>query len=396
MPFALLMASVATTSRADDGVKWSPIVDLRLRYENVDQSGLADEADALTARLRAGLQATADDVSFLAEGEGTLPLLEHYNSSTNGKTNYPLVADPKNAELNRLQVQYTGLEKTSITVGRQRINIDDQRFVGSVGWRQNEQTFDAIRVESTALGPLVLDVTYAWTDRTIFGEESSIQSIPGSNIFATLGTSFGPVTVKGFTYLIDQDQFGRRQLSSKTFGIRAEGKHPLGENVALAFDASYARQSDWKDNPNTYDADYWLIDATLTIDKLALTGAYEILGADNGAPNTSFQTPLATGHKFQGWADKFLTTPANGVRDLNGTVEYALGKFDIVGPVKLAAVYHQFDSDRGSLDYGHEWDAQITMKPRPDLTFIAKYARYTAETFATDTDKLWVEFDYSL
>ncbi|HEX7776598.1 MAG TPA: alginate export family protein [Parvibaculum sp.] len=377
-------------------MKWKPIADLRLRYENVDQSGIADEANAITARLRAGLEATMGDFSVLGEFEGTQPLLEHYNSSTNGKTQYPLVADPRNAELNRLQVQYTGIDKTSVTAGRQLINIDDQRFVGSVGWRQNEQTFDAVRVESAALGPLAVDVTYAWADRTIFGEASAIQSIPGDNIFATVSADVDTVTIEGFAYMIDQDQFGRRQFSSKTFGVHAEGKYPLGADLALAFDASYARQSDWKNNPTSYDADYWLGDATLTFQKLSLTGAYEVLGADSGAPNTSFQTPLATGHKFQGWADKFLTTPANGVRDLNGTVGYALGKFDIVGPVKLAAVYHQFDSDIHSLDYGHEWDAQMTMKPRPDLTFITKYAHYTADKFATDTDKLWVEFDYSL
>ena len=44
-------------------------------------------------------------------------------------------------------------------------------------------------------------------------------------------------------------------------------------------------------------------------------GGYEVLGADDGAALTSFQTPLATLHKFQGWADKFLTTPPNGIRE---------------------------------------------------------------------------------
>lgn len=395
MPCALFAVGAATAAQAGD-VQWKPIVDFRLRYENVDQDGISKEADAVTARLRAGLQLTAGDFSFLAEGEGTLDLIERYNSSTNGKTAYPLVADPKNAELNRLQVQYSGIDATLVTIGRQRINLDDQRFVGSVGWRQNEQTFDAIRVESTALGPLTADITYAWADRTIFGRESALQSIPGSNIFATLGTGFDMITVKGFAFLIDQDQFGRRQFSSQTYGLRAGAKFPLADDVALALGASYAKQWDWKENPNNYAADYWLIDTSLTYGKLTLSGAYEVLGADGGAPSTSFQTPLATGHKFQGWADKFLTTPANGIRDLSGSIGYALGEVGFLGPINLVGVYHQFDSDKGSLDYGHEWDAQITVKPRPDLTVIAKYAGYNADTFATDTDKVWIEFDYAL
>ena len=49
-------------------------------------------------------------------------------------------------------------------------------------------------------------------------------------------------------------------------------------------------------------------------------------GADKGAPFTSFQTLLATLHKFQGWADKFLTTPPNGIRDLYGSAGYTLKK----------------------------------------------------------------------
>lgn len=394
-PTLVLVSGFAGSAHAAD-VQWKPIADLRLRYESVDQDGLPNDANAVTARLRAGLVVTSGDFSFLAEGEGTLPIDEDYNSSTNGKTSYPLVADPKNAELNRLQVQYTGIEKTSVTVGRQRINIDDQRFVGSVGWRQNEQTFDAMRIESTALGPVTADVTYAWADRTIFGEQSAIQSIPGSNVFATLGTTFDAVTLEGFAYLIDQNQAGRRQFSSQTYGARASTKFPVAKGLALGLTASYAHQSDWKDNPNNYDANYWLGEAKLTYAKLTLTAAYEILGADNGAPSTSFQTPLATGHKFQGWADKFLTTPANGIRDLNGGLGYGLGTFNVVGPVNLIGAYHQFDSDRASLDYGHEWDAQIMAKPKPDLTILTKYANYTAKTFTTDTQKIWFEIDYSL
>lgn len=395
MPCAFFAVGAATAAQAGD-VQWKPIVDFRLRYENVDQDGISKEADAVTARLRAGLQLTTGDFSFLAEGEGTLDLVERYNSTTNGKTAYPVVADPKNAELNRLQVQYSGIDATLVTIGRQRINLDDQRFVGSVGWRQNEQTFDAVRIESTALGPLTADITYAWADRTIFGRESALQSIPGGNIFATLGTSFSAVTVKGFAFLIDQDQFGRRQFSSQTYGLRAGAKVPLADDFSLAMTASYAKQWDWKENPSNYDADYWLADASLTYGKLTLGGTYEVLGADGGAPSTSFQTPLATGHKFQGWADKFLVTPANGIRDLSGNIGYALGEVGILGPINLVGVYHQFDSDKGSLDYGQEWDAQITAKPRPDLVFIAKYASYEADSFATDTDKIWIEFDYSL
>lgn len=200
-----------------------------------------------------------------------MALSERYNSTTNSKTAYPVVADPENAELNRFQIQYTGISNTTFTVGRQRINIDDQRFVGSVGWRQNEQTFDAIRVETTALGPLKADVTYSWADRTIFGYDSPIQSISGSNLFATLSAAISMVTLEGFTFLVDQDEFGRRQFSSQTYGLRASGKFDLATDTSLALAASYATQADWKNNPNDYKADYWLADASLTLASSAST-----------------------------------------------------------------------------------------------------------------------------
>src|SRR6185436_13070135 len=142
-----LMSSAALLPAAAQAVKLKPIVDTRLRYENVDQAGLAKDANALTARARLGVEATEGPLSFLVEAEGTLALNESYFSGLNRKATYPIVADPENIELNRIQVQYKGLPGTVVTAGRQRINLDDQRFVGSVGWRQNEQTFDAVRVE---------------------------------------------------------------------------------------------------------------------------------------------------------------------------------------------------------------------------------------------------------
>tara|TARA_R110002110_G_scaffold194517_16_gene403496 strand:+ start:4515 stop:5768 length:1254 start_codon:yes stop_codon:yes gene_type:complete len=391
----LALPLLASTGHADE-IKWKPVLDARVRYENVDQTGFTKDADALTARLRAGIEASLGDFAILVEGEGTLPITEHYNSTTNGKAAYPVVADPENAELNRLQIQYTGFTETTVTVGRQRINIADQRFVGSVGWRQNEQTFDAVRVESKALGPLTADVTYSWSDRTIFGYDSAIKSIRGDNFFATLGGSVGILKLDGFAFLVDQNEPSRLQFSSQTYGLRAATEFTLAEDTKLALTASYARQSDWKDNPNSYKADYWLADAALTLGKIGINANYEILGADAGAAFTSFQTPLATLHKFQGWADKFLTTPANGIRDLNSGASYALGKIAILGPVKIAGAYHDFRSDIGSAKYGHEWNAMLVMKPRSDFTVIAKFADYRADTFSTDTQKIWIEFDYSL
>ncbi|NYT41952.1 alginate export family protein [Sphingomonas sp. R-74633] len=382
------LAIAATPAMAQE---MKPIIDARLRYEGVDQRGFANDADALTLRLRAGFELKQGDFALLAESEGTLALVERYNSSVNGRTGYPTVADPENVEINRLQLQYRGLKNTLFTAGRQRILLDDQRFVGNVGWRQNEQTFDAVRVESKALGPVAIDLTYAWAARTIYGVESPIARIGGDNVFAGAVVKLGPVSAKGFAYLVDQDAPGRRQFSSQTYGLRTATALPVGP-AKLSLTASYARQSNWRDNPSNYAADYWLAEGQLQLKAFGLNGGYEVLGSDSG---TSFQTPLATLHKFQGWADKFLTTPADGIRDLyaGGSYALALGK---APPLTLQATWHRFDSDRNTRRYGSEWDLQLGFKPARQLAATIKYADYRAASFATDTRKLWLQLDFSL
>lgn len=137
------------------------IADLRLRVESVDQEPLVEDASAMTVRARLGLETGRGwGTSFLIEGDAVWPLMTDYNSTTNGNTGYPVVADPEGYELNRLQLTNTSIVDTTITLGRQRIVLDDHRFVGNVGWRQNEQTFDALRVVNRHIPNVTIDVSY--------------------------------------------------------------------------------------------------------------------------------------------------------------------------------------------------------------------------------------------
>jgi hypothetical protein len=381
------------------GITVKPLVDLRLRWENVDQDGIAKEADAVTLRARSGLEFTSGDWKFLGEAEGTFGLVNNYFDGLNTKTQYPLVGDPENAELNRFQLQYRGLKKTVFTVGRQRINIEDQRFVGSVGWRQNEQTFDAARVEYGDPKGLQADLTYTWSARTIWGIDGAgarQQAISGDNVFATVSypTPIGKLT--GFAFLVDQDEALVQNFrnSSKSFGARFAGSRPLSKTAKVTYAASYARQSDYHHNPNDYHADYALAELGAEISALKLGVGYELLGADKGAAFTSFQTPLATLHKFQGWADKFLTTPGNGIQDYYAQAGYGLKKVAGLDAINALVVYHRFDSDILDQHYGNEWDASLSAK-KGKWTATAKLASYDADDFATDTRKLWLQLEWA-
>ena len=126
-----------------------------------------------------------------------------------------------------------------------------------------------------------------------------------------------------------------------------------------------------------------------------LNGGYEVLGADNGRPFTSFQTPLGTNFKFQGWADKFLTTPANGVRDLYVGGGYGWKKWGRLSAITLTASWHRFDSDRLDQHYGNEVDLLATAKVKKTALSV-RYAHYDARALATDTNKVWLQADWAI
>ena len=367
------------------GVTLDPVVAARLRYETVDQDGIAESADALTLRIRAGAEVKLSGFSILAEGEGTAALVDGYNDTLpgNGIELFPVVADPENLELNRLQISYMK-DGTGVTLGRQRIVLDNARFVGNSGWRQNEQTFDAVRGQAK-IGPVSLDATYAISQRTIFGADSPNAHFDGDLLLLNAGVDLPVVDAKAFAYLVDYDT--RIAFSSQTYGVLATAGIDIPAVGKLDALASYARQSDYGANPVAYDADYWNAQLGLALFGFTLTGGYEELGSDGGV--AAFQTPLATLHAFNGWADLFLTTPANGLRDYYAGVSKTFGVPFLPG-LKADLTYHEFDSDFGGLAYGSEWDASLGFKLGP-VGLLAKYANYQSDGFAVDTEKFWLQ-----
>ena len=393
---ALLLGSATAiygSSAAADTITLKPSLDARLRYENVDTPTV--DADAVTIRLRPGITAsTKSGFSVLVEGEGTLAIDDNYRGAPFLPANgYAVVSDPENIELNRAQVQYK-TKTFTLTGGRQRINLDDQRFVGSVGWRQNEQTFDAVRAEATVAG-FTFDGTYSWSQRTIFGiDAGKRQAYSGNFIFLGLGKALGPVKIKGFSYLLDFDvKEPVAATSTQTYGARATAAFKLSKKVGLNLMASYASQSDYKLNPGHYSVDYIAAEAGLSYDIVTVTAGYELLGSEGGK---AFQTPMATLHKFNGWADLFLTTPANGLEDIYGGIAVKFPKVKALPGLNAAVVYHDFKSDVGSTDYGTEWDASLGFKIGKKMSLLAKYADYNADKFSVDTSKFWLQLEYAL
>lgn len=389
---AVCSAGLASPALADagdpveifDGVIFDPIIAARLRYEIVDQGTPAAVANAVTMRLRVGGAVKASGFSVLVEGETNFAADHRYNDTLpgNGVEPFSVVADPENFELNRAQIAFIK-NGTGVTVGRQRIIHDNARFVGNVGWRQSEQTFDAVRGQAK-IGPVSLNATYAGSQRTIFGIDSPNKHFDGDMILLNGKLDLDVIDVSAFGYLVDYDT--RLAFSSATYGVLAKASLPAGA-VKINVLASIATQSDYKSNPTDYQATYLNAELGLGVSGFTLTGGYEEMGSDDGV--AAFQTPLATLHAFNGWADMFLTTPAAGLKDKY--VKLAKG-FTIPGltSFKAQVVYHDFDSDIGGISYGKEWDASLGFKAGP-VGMTVKYANYSADAYKVDTEKFWIQ-----
>ena len=390
-----------------------PIVDARVRYENVDQTPLAEESDADTMRLRLGFETgKAWSTSLLAEGEFVWPFDGEYREDNGVGVNaaYPVVADPESYEVNRLHLTNTSIPGTTLTLGRQRIVIDDQRFVGNVGWRQNEQTYDAFRAVNKSLMALTVDVTYLNQVNRVFGPESPQGRYEGDGLLGNVAYQFPIGKLSGFGYVLDFDPIAAARFrgltaaqaaalnpiraSTQTYGLRFAGDRPLSK-FKVAYVASYAKQEDYGKNPFAFELDYYLAELTGTYRQYSLTLGQEVL---EGNGTVGFATPLATLHKFNGWADKFLTTPANGIDDRYATFGYLLKGVAMLDTLSATVSYHDYETERLAFDLGTEKNIQVQAKYQRFLATL-KLADYEAKNGATpvafqDTVKYWVMVDY--
>jgi hypothetical protein len=257
-----------------------------------------------------------------------------------------------------------------------------------------------VRAEIVLAKGLKLDLSYAWDVRTIWGVEGNGARQPGivgDNIFANLSVATPLGMLTGFAYLVDQDEAAVQgfRLSSQSYGVRLAGTQSLGGGAKLAWQLSHARQSDYHRNPNDYAASYWLADAAIELRGWKLGAGYEVLGASQGVALTSFQTPLSSVFKFQGWADKFTVTPPDGIRDAYASLGYSWKALGPLRGVSLQAAYHRYESDRLVRRYGDEINLLASGKLGNTLLSV-RYAEYYANLFATDTRKLWLQLDWAL
>jgi hypothetical protein len=356
--------------------------DARVRYQSISQGNLENPAEALTFRVKAGLEFNISDwVSALVELEGGDALIDDFNDTVNGRLDVPIIPDRGHLELNRLQIQ-SEIKGLRLTLGRQNFALDNWRFLGNWQFRQNDQTYDAARVETGLWGGR-LNIGYIDKVHRHFGDDSVFGEFSGSSyIFNYVKPALaGQFSI--FHYALDletgTDLFPNTSFSSVTSGARWHGRRHWGD-YGFNWDLSVARQSDFANNPNQFEAYYRDVGVGLEYKNLEINLGIEILGSDNGV---AVQTPLGTLHEFQGVTDRFFLTPPQGLRDYGLDIDWDLGRLGVVERVKFNTGFHQFTSDQSVRDYGYEFNLGISGRVK-NTTLLLEYGTYKTQAIGTD------------
>jgi hypothetical protein len=409
-----------------------PMTSFRARFENVDQDGKSDNANAGTLRSLIGWQtAPFNNFSFAAQLINVSKFDDNYytgyqtargNATPSDKVNYPVVADPNDTDINQLFVDWTGISDTKVRFGRQSVKLDNVRFIGNVEFRQVMQVFDGIAVENKSLANT--EFYFAYFDK--LKQVSTIQR--NGNISIAHGAyNFSPTeSLIGYGYLQDMDRNGQNVFnaqtgkitgtgladdSNQTYGLRANGSHKLNDDWKFLYTAEYAKQNNYSGGSSLIDAHYYNLGAGAGYEGWYLRLNQELLSSNDG--KYGFQTPMGTNHLFQGWADVFLTTPKQGIRDTYFTFG---GK---VADIQLLGEYHWLDSDKdfrtgpGTTgdSYGKELDMSAAYTYDKNWLGKLEYANYQADdcyvtkgacTSANsknrayrDTEKIWLTLMYT-
>ena len=455
----LILSSIAVSAQADDAavkadngfnifsdVKFKG--ELRTRYQFTDNSGLSspattgatsyDAANIVTNRTNLNISSKLFEVDGL-NAEMELNAVNDFGSqySTGSQIDKGVTGPGKfaniygektGAKISQANISYSKAGVTGL-VGRKGVNLDNQRFIGTVGWKQNMQTYDLALV-AYGIGDFNIAGAYVYGVNAIGDMGMEYGRTPeakyagsvfsGRTNSALVNASYkvmDPLKITGYAYLLGS--------ASDTYGLAVTGDYAMGKIAKLNYRVEGALQQKatlktfpaGKVNKGTPledsllgKAGYVNLDIGANISGFLVGLNYEVLGgADkNDKETTAFQTPLATKHKFNGWADQFLVTPGTGLSDLNVRGGY---KFATAG--KIIGIYHIFnaaaDGNGGKKDgsdvksgdaYGSEFDIAYSVKvPKvKGLGLLVKAAMYMGDdatvVAANDQTMAWLQLDY--
>ena len=401
----LVIGGLSVSASADDGLNILNNIkvtgQIRPRFENVDDgSATTANANAYTARTKLSVTAGLLGVDGLTATLGGIAVSNFgahgYNDGTTAYTDgtlpYTKITDPQDAMISNAAIDYT-VNNTSLHAGRGQVNLDNQRFIGTVGWRQLERSYDSLYIANNSIKNL--SVLVAW----VYGYAGVANSTTADTNTVLLHAAYSvmpELKITAYDYMLANIH--------DTYGIALTGNLNLS-GAKLDYRAEYAAQGDATMEKGTQiagvtgkaDADYYNLDLGANVNGILAGVNYEVFSGAANATETNFTTPLATGHKFNGWAD--VAGSANGgLQDFNIRLGYTAN-----GLGKILALYHDFKADVATVaigdDKGSEIDVIYTNKIPGvnNLTGLIKYADFSKGKVAgtlNDVQKIWVGLDY--
>ena len=368
-----------------------PMTSFRLRYESVNQDGNQagvgastttplKDADGITLRSLVGWQTSPfHNFSFAAQLIDVSKLKDDFNDSTNAtlingasnqpnKVAYAKIIDPDYTGVNQLYMDWTGIKNTRFRLGRQAVNLDNVRFIGDIAFRQVMQVFDGISVVNKTIPDLEIFAAHMENVRqitTVLRTQGSIEMLNAKYRY------FPTESITGYAHLSNFKDLGfgnvwfgagnpNANQSNQVYGVRVDGIHPFNPNLRAIYTAEFAKQTDFYGGDNRIDAHYYKLSGGVGIDNFSIRADQELLSSNNGL--YASQTPFGTNHLFQGWVDKFLATPKEGIQDSFVTATYRYEDFLFFADYHLIKSDQDFNKVGGGFGdkYGTEWNVAAT------------------------------------
>lgn len=368
---------------------------LRPRYNRIDEERKPELTDAMTARVVAGWKSApfhglrmAVELMY-SDRVGT----KRFNDNPRQASPYPLLPDPRYAGVNQAWIDWSG-ELANIRIGRQKLRLDNERFVSDNDFRQVPQVFTGVAVRGRTGAEVEWRAGHFTRVRGSLGVENNLK-------LSFLQGEWNPApgqALLGYLLWHDQPQnstqTGLANSSHQVAGVRWHGSvaSNLEGKGRWLYHVEAARQRAHAGGDSAIRADYLRIgggwSGQLAGGEWTLRLDHEVKGSNSG--RYGLQTPLTDLYAYNGWALQFVTTPRDGLRDSWVTVRKPLGAVELFGE------YHRFRADNGGASLGRELDVGLTWRLPgwwgDDARLIAQSARYRQP--GNGVSKLWVALDW--
>ena len=369
-------------------------LELRPRYNRIDESDKPQRTEGGTVRLTAGFESAPLQMTrVIVEGIHANQVDPHFNDNPANinSSPYPLLPDPRYTGFNRVYIEYQGLQDTRIRAGRQRVRLDNQRWISDNDFRQIPQLFDGVETVHTGLANTELYGAY-------FGRVRNTSGVANELDLTLLHAAWNPLPgqyVSAYGYFHDQPQNGAftgfANNSYRVIGVRWVGSAApwLGWSaVDVPFEAEFATQRPHAGGDARIDANYWRVGAGIAWRETVARFDYEVKESNNGVYGV--QMPLTDFYAFNGWTLHFYNTPREGLRDGWATLRQGWREFT------LFAEYHRFRSDFGAIGFGRELDAGLSYAWNENTTLRFQHARYDPGAATSDARirKTWITFTW--